>query len=136
MRRFRHQYLLVLTLLLSMAMRTKAQVDPHFSQYYAYPLYLSPAFTGVIEGDYRATMIYKNQWLSVGRPYSTFGFSADMTTTRDLNIGFNIFSQTAGDGGYHYTSGAFEMSYQGLKFDPEGYQFIIFGLQAGFINRR
>jgi type IX secretion system PorP/SprF family membrane protein len=134
MRKIRYQYLLIL--LLCAAVKTKAQVDPHFSQYYAYPLYLSPAFTGVIDGDYRATAIYKNQWLSVGKPYSTVGISADMATARDLNIGFNIFNQTAGDGGYQYTSGAFELAYQGLKFDPDGYQFIIFGLQAGFINRR
>ncbi len=116
--------------------KTNAQVDPHFSQYYAYPLYLNPAFTGVIGGDYRATAIYKNQWLSVGKPYSTAGISLDMTTFSGLNIGLNVFQQTAGDGGYRYTQGSVSVSYQGLHFDEEGYQRVIFGLQLGFINRR
>jgi type IX secretion system PorP/SprF family membrane protein len=130
-----YSYLFMLAIL-SLAIKTKAQVDPHFSQYYAYPLYLSPAFTGVIDGDYRATAIYKNQWVSVDKPYSTTGISADMNTARDLNLGVNILSQTAGNGGYHYTQGYFSVAYQGLKFDAEGYKFVILGLQAGFINRR
>ncbi|MCW3092790.1 MAG: putative rane protein [Ferruginibacter sp.] len=115
---------------------TTAQVDPHFSQYYAYPLYLNPAFTGVIDGDYRATAIYKNQWISVGKPYSTAGLSIDMTTNADLNLGLNIFSQTAGDGGYHYMNGSFSLSYQGLRLGEEGYKRVLLGLQLGYINRR
>ncbi|MFT3679577.1 MAG: PorP/SprF family type IX secretion system membrane protein [Ferruginibacter sp.] len=129
------KYLMIALLLLA-GKDTGAQVDPHFSQYYAYPMYLNPAFTGVINGDYRATAIYKNQWLSVGRPYSTVGLSLDMTTPTGLNIGTNIFTQTAGDGGYRYTQGSVSVSYQGLHFDPDGYQRVIFGLQAGFISRR
>ncbi len=132
MRRF--NYIIVLLTLLQV--KSVAQVDPHFSQYYAYPLYLNPAFTGVIDGDYRATAIYKNQWLSVGKPYSTAGLSLDMTTISGLNIGLNILQQTAGDGGYRYTQGSISVSYQGLHFDADGYQRVIFGLQAGFINRR
>jgi len=128
--------ILIASLLLLLGNKSGAQVDPHFSQYYAYPLYLNPAFTGVIDGDYRATAIYKNQWLSVGRPYSTAGLSLDMTTFSGLNIGLNIFQQTAGDGGYRYSHGSVSVSYQGLHFDADGYQRMIFGLQLGFINRR
>jgi len=131
-----YSYLLLLMLTVLLSVKIRAQVDPHFSQYYAYPLYLSPAFTGVIDGDYRATAIYKNQWVSVDKPYSTTGVSADMTTMRELNLGLNILSQTAGDGGYRYTQGYFTVAYQGMKFDPDGYKRIIWGLQAGFINRR
>jgi type IX secretion system PorP/SprF family membrane protein len=131
-----YSYILILTILFALSIKVNAQVDPHFSQYYAYPLYLSPAFTGVIDGDYRATAIYKNQWVSVDKPYSTTGISADMTTARDLNLGFNILTQTAGDGGYHYTQGYVTVAYQGMTFDPDGYKRVIFGLQVGFINRR
>jgi type IX secretion system PorP/SprF family membrane protein len=131
-----YSYILAFTICLFMVKNSKAQVDPHFSQYYAYPLYLNPAFTGVIDGDYRATAIYKNQWISVGLPYSTTGLSLDMTTGADLNLGVNIFSQTAGDGGYHFMQGSFSLAYQGMHFDAEGYKRVIFGLQIGFINRR
>ena len=131
---WRCKYIMIVLLLLGK--KSGAQVDPHFSQYYAYPLYLNPTFTGVINGDYRATAIYKNQWLSVGKPYSTAGLSLDMTTFSGLNIGVNIFQQTASDGGYHYTQGSFSAAYQGLHFDADGYQRVIFGLQVGFITRR
>ena len=134
MRRF--SYILFVMLLLLVEKNSSAQVDPHFSQYYAYPLYLNLAFTGVMDGDYRATAIYKNQWLSIGKPYSTSGLSLDMTTFSGLNIGVNIFQQTAGDGGYHYTQGSFSVAYQGLHFDADGFQRVIFGLQIGFINRK
>src|SRR5580658_8330529 len=105
----RYYLFLLITMLTSVAVKTTAQVDPHFSQYYAYPLYLSPAFAGVIDGDYRATAIYKNQWISVDRPYSTVGASADMTAGREVNLGVNILNQTAGDGGYDYLQGAFSL---------------------------
>jgi type IX secretion system PorP/SprF family membrane protein len=137
MRTRSYLYLLMFTILISLSVKTSAQVDPHFSQYYAYPLYLSPAFAGVIDGgDYRATAIYKNQWLSVGTPYSTVGVSADMTAGREVNLGVNILNQTAGDGGYDYLQGAFSLAYQGLKFDEQGYKRVIFGIQVGWINRR
>ncbi len=132
----RCKYIIIALFLLLQVKQSAAQVDPHFSQYYAYPLYLNPAFTGVIDGDYRATAIYKNQWVSVGKPYSTTGLSLDMTTLSGLNIGLNILSQTAGNGGYRYTQGSVSVSYQGLHFDADGYQRVIFGLQLGFINRR
>ncbi|RYE11728.1 MAG: type IX secretion system membrane protein PorP/SprF, partial [Sphingobacteriales bacterium] len=54
-------YVAVLGLLLCTA-KSFAQTDPHFSQYYANPLYLNPALTGVIDGDYRATVNFKQQW--------------------------------------------------------------------------
>lgn len=129
-------YILSFAMCLLMATNSTAQVDPHFSQYYAYPLYLNPAFTGVMDGDYRATAIYKNQWISVGKPYSTTGVSLDMTTAADLNLGLNIFSQKAGDGGYQYMQGSFSLSYQGLRLGEEGYKRVILGLQVGFINRK
>lgn len=95
---------IISTILFSIAMifisiNVKAQVDPHFSQYYAYPLYLNPALTGIINGDYRATAIYRNQWSSIDKPFSTTGVSADMTTRKKLNLGINILNQTAGNGG-------------------------------------
>src|ERR1044071_8344426 len=79
-----------------------AQVDSHFSQFYAYPLWLNPGLTGVTDGDYRITAIYRNQWRSVTAPFSTMGLSGDVVTNKNLNIGANIMNQTAGDGGYNY----------------------------------
>ena len=48
--------------------------DIHFSQFYASPLNLNPATTGVLSCDLRFSAIYRNQWASVlnSRAFSTF----------------------------------------------------------------
>ena len=54
--------------------RLKAQMDPHFSQYYAYPLWLNPALTGVIDGNMRVNANFKDQWVGIPNGYKTGGF--------------------------------------------------------------
>jgi len=112
-----------------------AQVDPHFSQYYAYPLWLNPALTGAIDGDYRLSANYKNQWNGVMDAFSTVGISGDFVTNKSLNLGMNILSQAAGDAGYHYNTGYISAAFTGIKFGYSGYQRLVLGLQAGLINR-
>ncbi|UAY51319.1 PorP/SprF family type IX secretion system membrane protein [Ferruginibacter albus] len=118
------------------AVSSFAQVDPHFSQYYAFPLYLNPSLTGVMDGDYRATAIYRNQWSNIDKPFSTIGVSGDMTTTKKVNIGISAFNQTAGNGGYNYLNANLSVAYTGLQFDQEGYEHVSIGLQLGMINRK
>lgn len=113
-----------------------AQVDPHFSQYYVYPSYLNPALTGVFDGDYRVSGIYRSQWGSISSPFSTPGASVEVTTTKNINFGASILNQTAGNGGYNYLTAYGSVSYTGVKFGAMGNQRLVFGLQAGVINRR
>jgi type IX secretion system PorP/SprF family membrane protein len=123
------------TLLLSLA-AAKAQVDPHFSQYYVYPSFLNPALTGVFDGNYRVAAIYRNQWNSVSSPFATIGASADFATEKNLNFGVSLLQQTAGNGGYKYMTGYASVSYTGIRFGKQGLQKLAFGMQGGFINRR
>ena len=116
--------------------KTIAQVDPHFSQFYAYPLWLNPGLTGVIDGDYRITSIYRNQWRNVTSPFTTMGLSADVATNKNLNIGANILRQSAGNCGYTYTNAYATIAYSGLRFGTENNQQITFGIQAGMLSRR
>lgn len=113
-----------------------AQVDPHFSQYYAYPLWLNPGMTGVMNGDYRITGIYRNQWSPVMTPFSTAGISADFATNKNLNLGFNIMNQTAGDAGYKYLNAYGSLAYSGVRFGPDNSKQITIGIQAGLLSRR
>jgi len=76
--------------------KTIAQVDPHFSQFYAYPLWLNPGMTGVMDGSFRITGIYRNQWSDVMTPFNTAGISMDVNTGKNLNLGANFMNQTAG----------------------------------------
>ncbi|MGB5929648.1 MAG: type IX secretion system membrane protein PorP/SprF, partial [Cyclobacteriaceae bacterium] len=50
--------------------------DPQFSQYYAAPLYLNPAFTGA-SGQGRAGLNYRNQWPSIDANFTTYSAYAD-----------------------------------------------------------
>jgi type IX secretion system PorP/SprF family membrane protein len=111
-----------------------AQVDPHFSQYYAYPLWLNPALTGVVDGDMRFTANVKNQWAGIGNGYKTAAFSGDFRTTDKIALGFNMIDQTAGSAGYNYFAGYASFAYQ-IAVSQNGYNKINFGLQAGMINR-
>ncbi|MCZ2223229.1 MAG: PorP/SprF family type IX secretion system membrane protein [Chitinophagales bacterium] len=118
------------------ASKTNAQIDPHFSQYYMYPSWLNPALTGVFDGDYRVTGIYRSQWGNITTPFSTPGVSVDFNGANTLNFGGSVMQQTAGDGGYSYLTAYGNIAYTGVKFGTMGYQRLVFGLQAGLIQRK
>jgi len=126
-------YVAVLGLLLCTA-KSFAQTDPHFSQYYANPLYLNPALTGVIDGDYRATVNFKQQWSALNSSFLTGGASFDMAPKKNLAFGATILNQRAGELDFNYLSALVSGSYR-LRFGTEGLQMVSFGLQAGIINR-
>jgi type IX secretion system PorP/SprF family membrane protein len=114
--------------------QVKAQIDPHFSQYYAYPLWLNPALTGVIDGDGRISANYKNQWATINNAYQTAAISADLRATDKLGIGFNFLDQSSGSVGYNYLTAYGSLSYA-IILSENGYKQIHFGVQAGMISR-
>ncbi|RYY37618.1 MAG: type IX secretion system membrane protein PorP/SprF [Sphingobacteriaceae bacterium] len=114
--------------------RLQAQVDPHFSQYYAYPLWLNPALTGVINGDTRVNANFKNQWGNIDNGYKTGAVSVDHRPTDRLSIGLNILNQAAGSAGYNYFSAYGSVGYS-ITVSSDGNKKLNFGLQAGVINR-
>ena len=111
-----------------------AQIDPHFSQYYMYPLWLNPALTGAVDGNYRVSVIDRQQWSNIA-PFKTTGISGDMTTKKNINFGVNVLQQTAGDVGYKYSTGDLSISYSGIRFGKEGDKVLTFGMQGGFLGR-
>lgn len=114
----------------------KAQVDPHFTQYYMYPLFLNPALTGVIsDGDVRGTAIYRNQWSNIATPFSTVGVSGDMLLENNWGIGVNLLNQTAGGGGYNNTDVHVSVANNNIRFGRGGTQHISLGLQLGLIDK-
>lgn len=127
----------ILVLLLSLTCKqSKAQVDPHFTQYYVYPSWLNPALTGVFDGDIRVGGIYRSQWGNINSPYSTQGLALDLSTARNLNFGGSVLRQTAGNGGYNYLTAYGNIAYTGIRFGKMGNQRIVFGMQLGLIQRR
>ena len=112
-----------------------AQVDPHFSQYYMYPMWLNPALTGAVDGNYRISVIQRQQWGSIVTPFTSTALSADFTTSKNINFGVNFLQQTSGDVGYKYSTGNLSISYSGIHLGREGYKVISFGMQGGILGR-
>ena len=127
-------YLLFLCLCFSLL--STAQVDPHFSQYYAYPGFVNPALTGVIDGDYRVTAMYRSQWGNMNGGFKTPGVAADFHAGKNVNLGVNMMNQSAGNGVFNYLNTYASFAYTGLRFGRDGNQRVSLGLSAGFINRR
>jgi len=126
----------LVSLLLMMEKKGTAQVDPHFSQFYVYPSYLNPALTGVFDGTYRVSGIYRNQWSGISTPFSTPGVSFDMNTGKNISFGASLMNQNAGNAGYNYLTGYGSIAYNGIRFGTNNTQRVIFGMQAGLISRR
>lgn len=66
--------------------------DPKFSQYFAAPLSLNPAFTGFFDGDYRIAANTRQQWGNLGDPYNTYSVSGDVKLVEDENFINSYFS--------------------------------------------
>ncbi len=72
--------------------------DPIFSQFYAAPLQLNPAFTGNTYSP-NIALNYRNQWPDIPNAYITYAASVDQFS-ESLNSGFGLLllSDQAGDG--------------------------------------
>ncbi|HCL84477.1 MAG TPA: hypothetical protein DIC22_10910, partial [Chitinophagaceae bacterium] len=110
-----------------------AQVDPHFSQYYIQPMTMNPAFTGAFDGDYRLSGIWRSQY---GNTLNTRGISAEKTTNKSANLGFNLINQVSSDGAYSFTNGYLSYAFTGVRFGRNEDHFLVMAMQVGFISRK
>ena len=106
--------------------------DPQYSQYYAAPLYLNPAFAGS-ELTGRVGFNYRNQWPGIDAQFTTFSASYD-TYLEDYNsgIGFMVMQDTEGASKLRSTTISAIYSYElklseNLYFRP--------GFQASYMRR-
>jgi type IX secretion system PorP/SprF family membrane protein len=106
--------------------------DAIFSQHYANPLYLNPAFTGTTSCN-RLIFNYRNQPFPLFGSFSTYSFSADYHS--DLlsgGIGINLVHDTQGGLADQSQAGAF-YAWQS-RLTPTWN--ISFGIQVSYINTR
>ncbi|MFA0960723.1 type IX secretion system membrane protein PorP/SprF [Roseivirga sp. BDSF3-8] len=103
--------LFVLLIFAGMLTESFAQ-DPQFSQYYAAPLYLNPAFTGA-SGQGRAGLNYRNQWPSIDANFTTYSAYADYYFD-DFNsgLGLLILHDEVADVGMNQTQIGLNYAYQ------------------------
>jgi len=86
--------------------------DPQFTQFYANPLYLNPAFAGTTIQS-RFVLATRIQWASIPGAFQTYSASYDQYFP-DINSGFglNIYYDRAGTGGLSTTNARLSYAYE------------------------
>jgi type IX secretion system PorP/SprF family membrane protein len=109
----------------------KAQ-DPQFTQFYANPLYLNPAFAGTARCP-RFCLNYRNQWPNISGTYVTYSFSGDMHMDALAGgLGFLVTTDNQALSTLKTTNVSLMYSYQAVinrEFSLK------FGLQATYLQK-
>jgi len=103
--------------------------DISFSQFYANPLYLNPAFSGSV-GVPRVALQYRNQWSGFNNAFTTYSAAFDMPVQKlQGGIGGYILNDAQADGILNTLQ--FNLSYSVFIQLSENYR-LHGALQAGF----
>ena len=107
--------------------------DAEFTQFYANPLYLNPAFAGTARCP-RTVMNYRDEWPAISGTFVTFSASYDQHVDGlQGGLGFLILNDRAGEGTLNTTSGSILYSY---RLDVNRNFSINAGFQAGYIQKK
>ena len=86
--------------------------DPQFSQFYAVPIYLNPAFTGNTT-QIRVAAIYRKQWPKITKAFNSYGFSYDQNFQKiKSGIGFMVLSDKSGASALKFTNIGLSYAYK------------------------
>ena len=112
--------------------------DPHFSQFYASPLTLNPAFTGKFDGQWRLAVNHRDQWPSIPKAYVTTSGSFDFGIMKDklppgdvFGIGISGLSDASANDQLKLNYGSLSVSYH-KALDEDGYNTIGAGFQGTY----
>lgn len=115
----------------------KAQ-DPHFSQFFASPLTLNPAFTGKFDGQWRLAANHRDQWPSIPKAYVTTSASVDFPILKKkvpendvFGVGISGVTDASANGALKLNYGSLSMSYH-KALDENGYNTIGAGFQGTY----
>ena len=129
--------LVVIVSALFLAFSANAQ-DPHFSQFFASPLTLNPAFTGKFNGLWRLAANHRDQWPSIPKAYVTSSASLDFPILQKrvpendvFGVGLSGLSDASANNILKLNYGSASMSYH-KALDENGYSTIGAGFQATY----
>lgn len=78
--------------------------DARYSQFYASPLTLNPAFTGLNSARYRVSTLFRSQGTSLSSPFTTYSSNYDMNFGKRafareyFGVGFSVLNDFLGGG--------------------------------------
>lgn len=122
--------LLILILLLPVLVLAQ---DPEYSQFYANPMHLNPAFAGTTELP-RAVISYRNQWPAKGNSFTTYSLSYDfLLKKKNAGIGIQLYHDREPNNIISTNSAMLAYSYH-LQLGFES--FMTFGLNAGMVLKQ
>jgi type IX secretion system PorP/SprF family membrane protein len=112
--------------------------DPHFSQFFASPLTLNPAFTGKFNGTWRLAANHRDQWPSIPKAYVTSSASIDLPILVNkipendvFGIGLSGLTDASANNILKLNYGSVSMSYH-KALDEDGYSTIGAGFQGTY----
>lgn len=115
--------------------------DAHFSQYYASPVYLNPALTG-LESNITFSSNFRTQWSSIIVPYNTTQMSIIYPLKSKSKgyfhyggAGISFYNDKAGDAIFKTTGVSLSGAYN-LLLSNTGFQKVTFGMKVGFIQKK
>lgn len=119
------------------AFLSKAQ-DVHFTMFHAAPTVLNPATAGVMDGNFRATTNFKNQWGTISNAYNTYAITCDGALFKNngkkahLGVAFNAYHDVAGTTRFGTTKANLTLS--GIIYSGE-YSTLSLGITGGWAQR-
>ncbi|MEJ7610728.1 MAG: PorP/SprF family type IX secretion system membrane protein [Ferruginibacter sp.] len=129
---------LLLVVFIGTLSQTVIAQDPHFSQFFASPLTLNPAFTGKFDGQLRLAVNHRDQWPSIPKAYVTTSGSVDFGILKDklpqgdiFGIGISGLSDASADNQLKLNYGSLSLSYH-KALDEDGYNTIGAGFQGTY----
>ncbi len=120
--------LYLLTLLLSIFMHVFSQ-DMQYSQFYASPLYVNPAFTGATL-EHRLTANYRLQWPSIPGGFKSYHFSYDYNAS-DMNSGFGIVANREESGSFGLMTNLIGLTYS-YRFQIKRESYLMLGAKFAY----
>ena len=123
------QYVLIIIAL--MLSRMALAQDPQFTQFYAAPQYLNPAFAGSALAP-RITANYRNQWPAITNYVTTMVGVDHYIDKINSGIGLLLVNDNQGQGNIKSTEIGLQYAYQ---FQVSESSFVRLGLQGSYVNR-
>lgn len=113
--------------------------DIHYSQFNSSPKNLTPAQTGLFDGDWRFVGNYRSQWSAIPVPYKTFSLAADTRFRKLLKndvpaAGLVINTDKAGDSRFTTLQALASIAYI-KKLTSDSMNFVSLAIQPGFTTK-
>lgn len=106
--------------------------DMQYSQFYAAPLYINPAFTGSTI-QHRLILNYRNQWPNIPGAFQSYHASYEYNAAK-LNSGFGLIFNREEAGSFGLTTDIVALSYA-YRFQLNRKTFLQTGLKMGYAFR-